>query len=108
MLRPRWLVALAMVVMSGLQAWDSNILTAEGHVQAMVGIAILLPAIAVLATADVGARAAAVAVGAVLVIVARMVSSAHLPELFLAMFFPAMVVIIDQITAKRANEAQGS
>jgi hypothetical protein len=105
MLKPRWVVALAMVVLSGLQAWDSNILTAEAHVQAMVAIAILLPAIALLATSNVGTRAAAVAVGAVLVIVARMISNAHLPELFLAMFFPAMVVIIDQITSKRTNEA---
>ena len=50
MLGNRWLWAAIIVVMGSLQAWDSGTLRAPGLIQAVVALAIAIPAVTVVAT----------------------------------------------------------
>jgi hypothetical protein len=106
MFKRRWLFAFLMIVIGALQAWDSHILQAEAIVQAIVAIGILAPAVAFLVSTSAGARIAGVLVAIALMIVARVVSDVRLPGLALAAFFPAMVVWLDMISARRAECAK--
>jgi hypothetical protein len=108
MMKRRWTLALAMASVSLLQAWDSGVLTAEGFVQGMAAGGALLPAAAVLLTDDPRVRGAAVALAALLLVGARYLSSVHLPELALAAFFPAMLVLFDHLSGLHRSTSRSA
>jgi hypothetical protein len=86
MLRSRSVLALLIVGVGALQAWDSHVLEAEPLVQTLVAVGILVPAVAVWLASRVQTRVAAVIVSAVLMVAARGLSSIRLPELTFATF----------------------
>ena len=88
-----------------LQAWDSNALQAEGVVQGVILVAVLLPAAALAATRGVLFRGAAVALAAVLLMAARYVSAVSMPELALAALFPGILLLFDHIRSLTDSRA---
>src|SRR5262245_46991633 len=108
MMKRRWTLALAMGVVSVLQAWDSGVLAAEAFVQGMAAVGALLPAASVLVTDDPRVRGAAVGIAAVILVAARYLSSVHLPELALAAFFPAMLVLFDHVGGLHRTTSRSS
>ena len=60
MLKNRWLWAAIIVVMGSLQAWDSGTLRAPGLIQAIVALAIAIPAVVVVTTSSYPRQALAV------------------------------------------------
>ena len=104
----KWTWAVICVVLGGLQAWDSGVLRAEGTIQALVAIAIVLPVAALLSTASYGVRAAAVAGAFVLLTVARMASSVPLPTLHIVAFVPAVLIFFSKLVTSRPEARSGS
>ena len=96
MMLNKWVVAAVAVGMGGAQAWDSGALQAPLWTQALIGLAIAAPAIAVLVSDHFGWHAAAVATAFVLLTVARMTAPVPLPTLGLVAFFPAMIIFLSK------------
>ena len=92
MLKNRWLWTAIIVVMGSLQAWDSGTLRAPGLIQALVALAIAIPAVAVVTTPSYPRHVLAVAVAFVLLTIARMTSPISLPTLHLIAFVPAVLI----------------
>jgi hypothetical protein len=96
MILNKWIVVVVAVGMGSVQAWDSGTLQAPVWVQGMIGLAILAPAVAVVATDHFGWHAAAVALAFVLLTVARLLAPVPLPTLGLVAFFPAMIIFLSK------------
>lgn len=84
----------ASLVMGFLQAWDSGALQAEGFARVLIATGILLPAVAIGAPVGQGVRIAALLVAAVILVWARMIASTSLNGLHLALFVPALYILI--------------
>lgn len=103
MFRTKWIVAGICVVMGVLQAWDSGVLGAGAGIQALVGVAIALPVVALLSTDRYGIHALAVAASFVLLTVARIVSPVALPTLHIVAFIPAVVIFFSKVIGERGS-----
>ena len=90
------LLALICVLMGALQAWDSGVLAAGATIQVMVGVAILIPVVAWLASPSYGTHATAVAASFVLLTIARVAAPVPLPTLHLIAFIPAVVIFFSR------------
>ena len=104
---PRWVLAVLISGVAALQAWDSHATLAEGTVQILIAIAIVLPGAAVLASGDPRLRGGAVVCAAVLLTIARFLSAVRLPELTLAAFFPAMLLLLDHVAGQHRRASLG-
>ena len=94
----RWVIIAISVVMGALQAWDSGVLAAGTLTQLLVGTAIALPVIALLATNSYGMHALAVAGAFVVLTIARVMSPVGLPTLHLVAFIPAVLIFFSKVT----------
>ena len=103
---PKWLLVTICLAMGLLQAWDSGVLGAPAWIQALVGVAIILPVAALLSTESYGMRALAVTGAFVLLTVARIASPISLPTLHIVAFIPAIVIFYSHLAA--TNKAQPS
>ena len=104
MLRNRWLWAAICVVMGGLQAWDSGTLRAPGLIQAIVALAIAVPAVTVVTTPSYSRQALSVTAAFVLLTVARIASPVSLPTLHIIAFIPAVLIFFSHaVEARRAQ-----
>ncbi len=104
MLRNRWLWAVIFVVMGGLQAWDSGVLRASPAIQALVALAIAVPAVTVVLTASFALHATSVAVAFALLTVARIASPVPLNTLHIVAFVPAVLIFFSR-AVQRQNAA---
>jgi hypothetical protein len=93
MVQNRLLWAALSVVMGGLQAWDSGVLLAGSNAGMLVALGLLAPALPLAATANWTAWISGLAVGAVLLTAARMVSLVPLNALHLGLMVPAIYVL---------------
>ena len=101
MLKNRWLWSAIIVVMGSLQAWDSGTLRAPGLIQAIVALAIAIPAVTVVATQSYPRQVLAVGVAFVLLTIARMASPISLPTLHIIAFVPAVLIFFTHLTANQ-------
>jgi hypothetical protein len=92
MLRNRWIWCGITVVMGSLQAWDSGVLRAPAAIQALVALAIAIPAVTVVVSANYGWQALSVLAGFVLLTVARVFATVPLPTLHIIAFIPAVLI----------------
>ena len=104
----RWAWAAIGLAIGALQAWDSGVLGATASIQALVGVALLLPAAAFLATESYGIRALAVAAAFALLTVARLTSSIPLPTLHIVAFIPAVLIFFSHLVDSRPEARAGS
>ena len=95
--RKPWILATLALAIATLQAWDSHVLLTDAMTQILVVAAIPLPALAIALARDTRVRLAAVVAAAVLLVIARTVSSVPLPDLTLAAFFPGWIVLFDHV-----------
>ena len=91
----RSLLALLILAIGSVQAWDSKILSAEPLIQLMIAIAILSQAAAVFFGARKTVQIAAVVAAIGLSVVARVASPVTLPDLTLAVVLPALVIWVN-------------
>ena len=105
MLRNRWIWSAIIVGMGLLQAWDSGVLRAPGAIQALVVLAIALPALTVVTTESYGRQALSVAASFVVLTIARIVSPVPLPTLHIISFVPAVLIFFSHATQPRAERA---
>ena len=92
----KWVIAAVTVGMGSAQAWDSGALQAPLWTQALIGLAIAAPTVAVLVTDHFGWHAAAVATAFVLLTIARVWAPVPLPTLGLVAFIPAMIIFLSK------------
>ena len=97
MLYNRWVWAGICVVIGALQAWDSGVLTAPAGIQAIVALAIAVPAATVVMTPNYGRQAVSIAAAFALLTVARMASPIALPTLHIVAFVPAVLVFFSHL-----------
>jgi hypothetical protein len=97
MLRNRWIWAAIIVTMGTLQAWDSGTLKAPGVIQALVALAIAIPAITVVTTSSYPRQALAVVFAFALLTVARIASPVALPTLHIIAFVPAVLIFFTHV-----------
>ena len=90
----RWVVAGLIVLLGGLQAWDSGVLAAGPLVQLLAWTGIAIPAIAAVMSSSYVGTVSAVIASAVLEIAARVVSPVPLPELLLVSMFAALLLFV--------------
>jgi hypothetical protein len=95
----RPLLALAALAVSALQAWDSHALDAPRFIQAAILAGVIVPAASIALSRDVRVRAGSVALSAVLMVLARLLSTVPLPGLALAAFFPGIIVALEHMAA---------
>ena len=93
--------AVLVVVLGGLQAWDSGVLKSSGLSQLLVATAIAVPALALLLSSDYGTQAAAVLVSLMLLTAARLLAPSPLPTLHLIGFFPALLILGSRVAGAR-------
>ena len=89
--RTFWAV-LSMVV-GGLQAWDSGVLTAGRSVQMLVGAGLLLSALSLVASDRWDVWTICLVIGAILLAWARWISPVTLNAVHLGLFVPAIYVL---------------
>ena len=94
----RWVIVAICIVMGMLQAWDSGVLGVGPGIQLLVGTAIALPVIALLATNSYGMHALAVAGAFVFLTIARITSPVALPTLHMVAFIPAVLIFFSKVT----------
>lgn len=104
----KWSCAAICLAMGGLQAWDSGIGRAEGIMQGLVVVAILLPVIALLLTERYGIRAAAVAAAFVLLTAVRAMSSVPLPTLHIVAFIPGVLIFFSKVVSAQDGRRSAS
>jgi hypothetical protein len=90
----RTLVAVGSLLVGLLQAWDSGALQAGLTAQVLIVIGIVMPAAAIVAPMGQGVRIGSVIVAALLLVAARMVSPVSLNALHLALFAPALYILV--------------
>ncbi|MGH2585394.1 MAG: hypothetical protein ACRDJE_10820 [Dehalococcoidia bacterium] len=88
------LIVLPLVLVALAQAWDSQVFDASPLVVGMVLAAIALPIAAIFLTARLDLYCAALVVGFLLLLTARIVSSTPLPDLFLVLFPLAVLALL--------------
>jgi hypothetical protein len=89
----RVLLAILMIVLGNLQAWDSGVSEAGLPILLLVSLAIALPPVALLAPLSQQYMIGAFALSLFLLVVARLVSPIPLPGLFLILIPAAMGLI---------------
>lgn len=97
------ILAVLALLVSALQAWDSNALEASGPVQLMIAAAIVTPGLTILRSRQFLVRLVAVGLAAVLLVGARVASDVPLPELVLAAAFPGILVLLDHFRTVQAT-----
>ena len=90
----RTLVAVGSLLIGLLQAWDSGALQAGPAAQSLIVVGILLPVAAIAATVGQGVRIASLVCAALLLVWARMISPVSLNTLHLALFAPALYILV--------------
>ena len=105
MLRNNWIWALIIVVMGALQGWDSGVLRAPAVIQALVALAIAIPAITVVTTASYGVQAVSVAAAFTVLTIARMTAPLPLPTLHIIAFVPAVLIFFSHGIQGRSRAA---
>ena len=109
MLRNRWIWCAITVVMGALQAWDSGVLRAPAAIQALVALAIAVPAVTVVATAEYGWQALSVVAAFVLLTIARVAAPVSLPTLHIIAFVPAVLIFFSHaVQPQRATPDSGT
>jgi hypothetical protein len=93
----KWIVVTLCLGLGMLQAWDSGVLGAGTGIQLLVGVAIALPIVALLATDSYGVHALAVVAAFVLLTVARVTSPVSLPTLHIVAFIPAVLIFFSKV-----------
>jgi hypothetical protein len=105
MLRNRWLWAAICLAMGGLQAWDSGTFRAPAAIQAVVALALVIPALTIVASASYGLQALSVAAAFVLLTMARVLSPVSLPTLHIVAFIPAVIIFFSHVIDSRQAAA---
>ena len=90
----RTLVAVGSLLIGLLQAWDSGALQAGSAAQLLIVVGILLPVAAIAATVGQGVKIASLVCAALLLVAARMISPVALNTLHLALFAPALYILV--------------
>ena len=90
----RTLVAVGSLLIGFLQAWDSGTLQAGPAAQSLIVVGILLPVAAIAATVGQGVRIGSLVCAALLLVWARMISPVPLNTLHLALFAPALYILL--------------
>ena len=85
--------AVLVLLIGGAQAWDSGVLDSTGPVVAMVSLAILVPALALVAAGE-WLRAWAMAASYVLLVGARVLSPTPLPDLTVIAIWTMIAVVM--------------
>ena len=106
----RWLLAALAFVISAVQAWDSNALTARRGLLVVIALTLLVTPATIVLSRNIGARMGAAIASVLTLFAVRMFSEAHLPELALAGWFPAVLVLVDHLgeTQKRIQKTRES
>jgi hypothetical protein len=97
------LIAVPMVLLALAQAWDSGVFDASPIVIGTVIVAIVLPVAAVFLTARLDIYVAALVLGFLLLLTARIISPEPLPELFLALVPFAVLGLLTGLQRRRAS-----
>jgi hypothetical protein len=92
MMHNRMLWAVLSIVFGVLQAWDSGAAAAGANAQLLIGVGVLLPAIALVVSDRWDAWVAAVIAAAILLAWARFASPVSLNALHVGLMVPAMYV----------------
>lgn len=87
------IIAALMIIMGGLQAWDSNVLQAGTPIILMVSMAILIPAILFLFLPKPPYLIGSILFSLALLLAARLISPVSLSGLFLVLLPAAMGLI---------------
>jgi hypothetical protein len=90
----RTLVAVGSLLIGLLQAWDSGALQAGPAAQFLIVVGVLLPVAAIAATVGQGVRIAALVCAALMLVWARVISPVSLNTLHLALFAPALYILL--------------
>ena len=101
----KWLLAVLSLIVSALQAWDSNALNAEASIQVLIAVAVILPAAAIVITSHGVVRLAAAGAAMAMLAMARGLSATHMPELALAGAFAGMLIPASQLWPERRQSA---
>jgi hypothetical protein len=90
----RTLVAVGSLLVGLLQAWDSGALQAGLAAQVLIVIGILMPPAAIVAPVGQGVRIGTVIAAALILVAARMAAPVSLNALHLAIFAPALYILV--------------
>jgi len=90
----RKLVAVGSLLVGLLQAWDSGALQAGAAAQILIGLGILTPVIAIAAPVGQGVRIGSLACAALILVWARTIAPVSLNALHLALFAPALYILV--------------
>ncbi|MGD9891425.1 MAG: hypothetical protein AB7R89_08995 [Dehalococcoidia bacterium] len=101
------LIVVPMVLLAVAQAWDSGVFDASPVVMGMVLVAIALPVAAVLLTARLEIYVAALVLGFLLLLTARIVSPEPLPELFLVLVPFAVLGLLTGLQRRKESGQSG-
>lgn len=92
----RYLLATLALMVSALQAWDSNAQDAMTSVQLLIAAGVLLPAAAIVVSPGYGIRLAASGAAILVFALARWISDVAHPELMLAGVFPGILILVSR------------
>ena len=90
----RTIVAVGSLLVGLLQAWDSGALQAGAAAQILIVVGILLPVAAIVAPVGQGVRIGSLVCAALILVWARMIAPAPLNALHLALFAPALYILV--------------
>jgi hypothetical protein len=90
----RTLVAVGSLLVGLLQAWDSGALQAGAAAQLLIVVGTGLPVVAIVAPVGQGVRIGSLIVAALILVWARMVAPMPLNALHLALFAPALYILV--------------
>lgn len=91
---PKTIVAILILGLGAIQAWDSNVLNAPSWIIAIVALAIAVPAVALLLTDEPGMLLAAIIAMSLLLLAAKLLSPVPLPALLLVVVLAGVLIII--------------
>ena len=90
----RTLVAVGSLLVGLLQAWDSGALQAGAAAQILIGLGMLMPVVAIAVPAGQGVRIGSLGCAALVLVWARTIAPVPLNALHLALFAPAMYILV--------------
>ena len=90
----RTLVAVGSLLVGVLQAWDSGALQAGAAAQLLIALGVGLPVAAIVAPVGQGVRIASLIGAALILVWARMIAPVSLNALHLALFAPALYILV--------------
>ena len=90
----RTLVAVGSLLVGLLQAWDSGALQAGAAAQLLIVLGVGLPVAAIVAPVGQGVRIASLIGAALILVWARMIAPVSLNALHLALFAPALYILV--------------